>query len=235
MKNYWLDMKKKKQAAPMGIGALGQQNVVFKRKFRWTVEWKDRNQAGLLVPATFVKVAARPELTIEEVPLNAKSWIPGKAEWQSCSFTYYDTDEITLKPLYELLAEQYEMAELKEKIEPKYRSIDEEWQKLDPPKVARDLKVIMRLYDGVGYELENWELNQVQFEKIDFGELDYSSSSQVDVTVTVKYKEVKYHSNMPIVLNTACTPQMTDTAICHSTAITPTMGIGPIRSPNVII
>ena len=74
---------------PMGIGVIGQPDVVFKRKFRYTFEIQGfcNNQKNV-VPEYFVKVASRPNLEIEETEinfLNGKMWIPGKASWQTMS------------------------------------------------------------------------------------------------------------------------------------------------------
>ena len=53
----------------MGIGALVFNNTVFKRKFRFTFELQDLC-GGARVPKDFVKVAARPSLTVEETEIN---------------------------------------------------------------------------------------------------------------------------------------------------------------------
>ena len=53
----------------MGMDALGGDNVVFKRKYRWTFEIKT-NCSGGRIPPFFVKLASRPNLTIEETEIN---------------------------------------------------------------------------------------------------------------------------------------------------------------------
>ena len=94
---------------PMGIGQLGFNNLVFKRKFRFTWELFDIC-GGLEVPKHFVKVASRPNLGIEETEinfLNAKTWIPGKAAWEQITVTYIDVATFEMAPLFNWLASVY--------------------------------------------------------------------------------------------------------------------------------
>ena len=67
---------------PMGIGALGFNNTVFKRKFRFSFGVTNIcGNPNRTVPAAFVKTAGRPELSIDETEVNflhAKKFLPGK-------------------------------------------------------------------------------------------------------------------------------------------------------------
>lgn len=101
----------------MGIGPIGTtNNVIFKRKFRWTFEvinvCGSRARVGDLttadiaqdaivdsgvntgvVPAFYVKVASRPSVTFDETEINflqGKMFIPGKATFETMTVTYYD-------------------------------------------------------------------------------------------------------------------------------------------------
>ena len=52
---------------PMGLGALGDGSIIFKRKFRWTFEIEFCcDQGGKQVAKDFVKVGNRPQIDIEE-------------------------------------------------------------------------------------------------------------------------------------------------------------------------
>jgi len=86
-------------AQNMGIGPLGFRNLIFKRKFRFTFEVQGIcGDSSRSVPPHFVKVAARPNLSIEETEinfLNAKTWIPGKAAWETINVTYIDAIDPT--------------------------------------------------------------------------------------------------------------------------------------------
>ena len=97
---------------PMGIGVIGQPDMVFKRKFRWTFEIRGfcDNEANA-VPEHFVKMAARPNVAIEETELNhlnAKMWIPGKASWETITVTYIDVAHEEMRSLYNWLASVYD-------------------------------------------------------------------------------------------------------------------------------
>ncbi len=162
----------------MGIGQLGSPNLVIKRKFRWTLEIQDQFTGGVIVPAAFVKMAARPNLSIEETEtnyLNTKSWIPGKCSWEEMTVTYFDTDSNEMKPLWEYLAPQYQA---------------------QPPQYHK-AGYILKLYDGCGYCMEEWRLHDGMVTAINFGELDHSSSELVTVEMTVRYSKVEYKSHCP--------------------------------------
>ena len=93
----------------MGLGRLGQPDIVHKRKFRWTFEVN--RGAGKVVPTSFVKMAARPNLSIEETEinfLNGKTYIPGKGTWETITVTYYDVTTDDNAPLWSWLADVYD-------------------------------------------------------------------------------------------------------------------------------
>lgn len=83
-------------ARPMGLGILASNQIVFKRKFRWTMLIRycvvDANNFRQ-VPEEFVKIGSRPQLDIEETEINylhGKFWLPGKVTFQTMTVTYYD-------------------------------------------------------------------------------------------------------------------------------------------------
>lgn len=135
-------------------------NTVYKRKFRWTIEGKF---PGGEIEQHFVKVAARPELSIEEVELNGVKF-PASQKWQSVTVTSYDQP----KQMYSALTESY----------------------FEVPKECPAEKkgtVTLRLYDGCGWLLESWELNGAYFSKASFIEYDTD-----DVELTIQYDSAKY-------------------------------------------
>ncbi|MCI0560364.1 MAG: hypothetical protein MN733_17910, partial [Nitrososphaera sp.] len=76
----------------MGMGPLGDPNIEPKRRFRFLFEVSFCNGTKT-VPPYFVKMAARPDLSIEETELNflnSKTWITGKPSWEQISVTYMD-------------------------------------------------------------------------------------------------------------------------------------------------
>lgn len=164
----------------MGIGDLGNPSIIFKRKFRYTLEiFTPRG----IVPAYFVKVASRPNLQIEETEvnfLNATTWIPGKGKWQPLNVTYYDVSDGYMQSLYDWIATVHDF--------------------MDPVKLLNSEKAgwnsnaILNMYDGCGQVLESWYLGSVWPQNIDFGEVDYGNSDIAEINLTLRFSEVRFES-----------------------------------------
>lgn len=168
----------------MGLNKLGLPNIVFKRKYRWTFELQACN--GKKIPEYFVKVAARPHLTIEETEinfLNAKSWIPGKAAWDTIEITYYDissTNGDNNQALWSWIAGIYNFVGAN----PTYKQATKraDWAGSGT----------LRMYDGCGSVLEMWQLGNAFPVDVNWGDLDYSNNDLCDITLTLRYSEVSY-------------------------------------------
>jgi len=174
--------------AQMGIGALGGSRLIFKRKFRWTFR-VDEICGTKSVEEHFVKLAARPNLSIEETEinfLNAKTWIPGKASWETITVTYYDVATLQggNQYLWDWLASVYDFT-----------------QPIELPMGSSRSEYAGRgtlfLYDGCGTALEKWVLNDMWPQAVNFGELDYSSSEEVNIELTLRYSGVDYKMICP--------------------------------------
>lgn len=181
--------------ANMGIGALGGSKLIFKRKFRWTFRVDDICR-GKSVEEHFVKLAARPNLSVEETEinfLNAKTWIPGKASWETITVTYYDvaTTEGNNYNLWDWLASVYDFTQ---PVELPMGSMREEYAG----------RGTLTLYDGCGIPLEQWALNDLWPQAVNFGELDYSSSEEATVELTLRYSSVDYKSLCPSFTPQSC-------------------------------
>lgn len=166
----------------MGIGQLGGDSVVHKRKFRWTFAVERQNGR---VPASFVKMAARPNIQIEETEinfLNAKTYIPGKGTWEQITVTYYDVAVIGGRGNEELWSWLASV----------YNFLDNEALTQSSVRRCYGGTGICTLYDGCGNELEEWRLFDCWPTSINFGELDYSSSEEVTIEVQLRYSNVKY-------------------------------------------
>lgn len=169
----------------MGIGRLGGSDLIHKRKFRWTFQVK--RDGNKIVPASFVKMAARPNIAIEETEinfLNAKTYIPGKGTWEQITITYYDVEDVGNvgggnTELWSWLASVYNF-------------IDND--KLTQSSVRRCYggTGICTMYDGCGNELEEWRLFDCWPTSVNFGELDYSSSEEATIEVQLRYSNVQY-------------------------------------------
>lgn len=171
----------------MGIGALGFNNVIFKRKFRYTFEvFNVCGQSANNIPASYVKTASRPTIAVEETEinfLNAKMFIPGKATWETITVTYIDAADLQnpsiMQPLWNWLASVYAF----------YDPV-----RLHMGSIARDYSAtgIITMYDGCGTALERWQLNRLWPTNINFGELDYASSDEATIELTLRYSDVIY-------------------------------------------
>lgn len=163
---------------PMGIGQLGAPNIIIKRKFRWTLEI---NTPCGFIPKHYVKVAARPQLEIDETEinfLNATTWIPGKGKWQPLSITYIDTTDSQMQGLYNWIATVYNFT--------------------DPVNLSNSEKAgwngtaLLTMYDGCGKPLEFWLLGSCWPQSINFGDLAYADSDEATIELTLRYSDVKY-------------------------------------------
>ena len=177
----------------MGIGRLGASNTIFKRKFRWTFRI-DNICGGVSIPEYYVKIAARPNLTIEEQEinfLNAKTWIPGKASWETITVTYYDVATTDIQGLWNWISSVYEFP--------------------DPVRLRmgssrRDYagRGQLIMYDGCGEPLEQWTLDDLWPQAINWGELDMGSSEEANIELTLRYSNVSYQSFCPAFTPQAC-------------------------------
>lgn len=182
---------------PMGIGVIGRPDVPFKRRFRFTFEIQGfcNNQKNK-VPEYFVQVASRPSLSVEETQidhLNARTWIPGKATWETMSVTYYDAAHDEMRSLWNWLATVYDFTDPVNMSQGERR----DW----------DATGILNMYSGCGTLLEGWELQHMWPTSINFGELDYSNSDIATIELTLRFSDVKYRSYCPdFVPEACCTP-----------------------------
>lgn len=162
----------------MGIGRLGAPNIIIKRKFRYTLQFT--TPCGP-VPEHYVKMAARPQLDIDETEinfLNAVTWIPGKGRWQPLTVTYVDVASADMQGLYNWIATVYDFT--------------------DPVNLRNSEKAgwngtgLLTMLDGCGQPLEFWVLNSCFPQSINFGDLDYGDSETATIELTIRYSDVQY-------------------------------------------
>jgi len=188
-------------ATNMGIGELGFANNIFKRKFRYTFELSGSHT----IPKHFVKICARPSISIESTEinfLNAKTFIPGKATLEPMSVTYVDVAHNEMQPLYNWLASVYDFT----KPSTLYQgSKQKDYQCYGT----------LVLLDGCGEAIEQWNMDHVWPESIDFGDLDYSSSEECTIQLSLRYSDLKYKSLCPAfepkTTCSGCTPTFLET------------------------
>lgn len=165
-------------AVPMGIGNIGLPGIIIKRKFRWTFELY--TPCGF-VPRHYVKLAARPQLDIDEleVPfLNAVTWFPGRGKWQPITVTYIDTNDFSMTPLWDWITSIY--------------NYQDSVALTQTEKVGWNAVGVLNMLDGCGTIMETWWLGSAWPQSINFGDVDYSNSAEQNIEITLRYSEVKH-------------------------------------------
>jgi len=166
-------------------------NLVFKRKYRWTFEVKWN---GKKIGKNFVKLASRPNLTVEETEINylhGKMYIPGKASWETITVTYYDVARSVgngMTDLYSWLASIYNFQDQGSKM------MQQTTIQGDGNNGGWAGTGQLTMYDGCGTELEAWELRGVWPSAVNFGDLDYSSSEEATIELTLRYYQAIYNN-----------------------------------------
>lgn len=182
----------------MGLGALENGDIIFKRKFRWTFEVDYCcNSSKAFVPASFVKMGNRPQIDFEEIEinyLNGKMFLPGKGTWQPLSITYYDVSGGTGDATTALLSW----------IASVYDFTNPECLKMGSSSNSYEGVATIKLYDGCGNILESWVLDGCWPQSINWGDLDMSSSDECTIELTLRYRSVNYKSFCPAVDIVAC-------------------------------
>jgi len=199
------------QRRNMGLGALGFAQIGFKRKFRWTLtinpycrsfsdssaKYVDTGVAFSHIGPNFCKVAARPNFDVEETELNflnAKTWLAGKVTWQTISTTFIDASAREIQNLYLWIGQN---AKLEDHV--KF------WQGTSFQDYAATAELI--LYTGCGEPMEAWLLFNVWPQAVNFGELDYTSSEEATIELTLRYDSVKYFGYCPeVTFGSCCSP-----------------------------
>ena len=126
------------------------------------------------VPAYTIKASGRPQIQFEEVELkhmNVSRYVAGKATWQTLDITLYDP------------------------IVPSASQSIMEWIRLAHESVTgRDgysdfykKEVTFNVLGPVGDVVEEWTLKGAFIQDATFGDLDFSSSDPVDITLTLRY------------------------------------------------
>lgn len=176
----------------MGLGHLADADLVFKRKFRWAFEIQGLYRGD--VPSHYVKLASRPNLQIEEAEINylhGTDYIPGKGKWETISVTYYDVNAKEMKPLWDWLASTYNFT-------------DRFGLHQSSNRRSYAGMGVLRLFDGCGNTMETWKLYGLWPQAVNFGELDYSSSEEATIELTLRYSVAEVVQNCGFSIEPAC-------------------------------
>lgn len=187
------------------------------RKFRWMFE---ATFPAATIPATFVRVNARPnsmtaEIKEPEIPTSLK---PMGGKWEPITTIFLDQTPQELEPLFKILTYFYEFdIETKSSKEIKPEMLGEVKLQLllpryipaamppapaDKPKTKHSMGIGSLGYMGFGkfdgWEVfEEWTLKNALPKSCRFGELDHSSSELCTIEIDWMYNEAIYKSNTP--------------------------------------
>lgn len=189
----------------MAMGNLAADTTIFKRKFRWGMEIIPNCSGISKIDEYFVKIAARPNISFEETEINMKNgkmFIPGKATWETITVTLYDIVgqqvQMGIKGIYQWINAVYQ-----------FNQVNGLQYSLCMGNALKDYSatINLTLYSGCGDPLEKWKLTDAWPQAVNFGELDYSSSEEVTVELTIRYANVSYDPVCyTLDLPTCCTP-----------------------------
>ena len=190
---------------PMGLGALGSGKLIWKRKFRWTleIEFCCGSDPAKVVAKEFVKVGARPNIQIDEVEinyLNGVTWIPGKGKWQEITVTYYDVAGAAEDAVGRAISTTSVLAW----IASVYNIFDPINLQMNSTLESYEGTGRLILWDGCGQPLEGWLLRHMWPKSVNWGELDMESNDMCTIEMSLRYSEVKFQSYCPVDMDTRC-------------------------------
>jgi hypothetical protein len=140
-----------------------------KRKFRWILAING-------IDAFTLKTASRPQISFEETVIdygNVKRYLAGKATWAPMNITLYD-------PIVPSAAQKCM-----------------EWVRLCFENVTGRMgyaqfykkTINLKLLDGIGAVVEDWQIDGAWLQDINFNELDYSVSDPVDISCVLRFDQ----------------------------------------------
>ena len=182
-------------AQDMGLGILGSGDTVFKRKFRWTMEFQ--GVCGIDgqydIPPNFVKNANRPSLTIGETEinyLNGKMWIPGKGTPDTTQVTFFDVASQagaqSISGLFTWLATVYDFTNATTLTQSSAQNVEGGYT----AKVG-----ILKMLDGCGEVIDGFAYLNPWPTTINFGELDYATEDECTIECTFRYRNFEYFTS----------------------------------------
>ena len=153
--------------SPEGPYGLLAQNYEPKRKFRWIFVIDG-------IDAFTLKTAARPQATFDEITIdyiNTKRYVAGKMTWNPIAITTHDPiapsaaqkvmDWVRL--CYEPLTGRMGYANFYKK------------------------NISLKLLDPQGTVVELWDISGAWVQDVNFGDLDYASSDNTEISFTLRF------------------------------------------------
>lgn len=185
----------------MGIGYNLPRHLLIKRRFRWTFEVKRANSSAsnsntghsqvndVEIMPVWCKIAMRPNITFEELELgflNERAYLSGKPQWEPITITILDccygngsssgaTQAAAADNIRTWAQRVYIYGTPETSGE---MSSGGEYYKTD---------ATLRMYDGIGTELETWTLYGAWPQQINWGDLDYTNNDSADIELTLRF------------------------------------------------
>lgn len=171
----------------VGIPGVGNGILMPKLKNRWRVTFQGvgasagGNSADLSMQALTV---TRPNLTFEQIKLdryNSSAYIAGKHEWEPCSLVVQD--DITGKASG-IIRNQLEAQQ-------KLIGADGPWLATAATASAYKFGMKLEMLDGNETVVEQWLLEGCWLAATDFGDMDYSASEAVAISLQVRFDHAR--------------------------------------------
>ena len=178
----------------MDIGPIGNEDIIFKRKFRWTLFFTDTG--GSPIEGWMARLANRPTLNIDETEINhlhEKHWLSGKPVWDSVGVTLYDVKrnaQIGDTSTGEAIL--HEWLNTSWNISAAYRPSGYQFLDMGDHDAEYKRNLTIRMHDGHGGIMETWWLIGAWPQSVNWGDLDYASSDTADVEFTVRFDRAEF-------------------------------------------
>jgi hypothetical protein len=172
----------------VGIPGVGNGILMPKLKNRWRVTFQGigaaaaaGNSVDLSMQATTI---TRPNLTHEQIKIdryNSSVYIAGKHEWEPCNFVIQD--DITGKASI-IIQNQLEAQQ-------KLIGADGPWLATAATASAYKFGCKLDLLDGNEQVVEQWLMEGCWIANTDYGDLDYSVSEAVTISLQIRYDHAR--------------------------------------------
>jgi len=158
-----------------------------KRAYRWLMYLND-------VPTYVVKVAKKPSFSVTSVPHQFVAHTfhyPGRITWDPVELTLVDPVSPDASAILAAKLQQagYRLPTDQKTAEASFSKAASVGA-LGTPRITQ--------IDAAGTPIDEWSLKNAWIERIDFGQLDYTSEEMVNMTMTLRYDYAEY-SGAPLV------------------------------------
>jgi hypothetical protein len=178
----------------MDIGQIGNDNITFKRKFRWILYLGNYEMY-------MAKMASRPKLNVEETVvdhLHEKHYLSGKPSWDTVNMTLYDvktSNDVGDPSANTSLLINWVRSVFNISQNPAFTSAGTTYNFLDMGDHDLEYKqdLTIQMLNGHGQIMETWWLVGAFPTSAAWGDLDYASNDTADLELTVRFDRAMYY------------------------------------------